>query len=199
MQVLTLDPNAFERHAEQLAMMVAENGCKKFDALVAVRRGGAFVCDSFCRHFPEDRYGARFDVKLQRPSTKHKNGTVNRLLRCLPTSILNLMRMAESKLLSLRRNVKGRATAPKVELPEGLVSILQEANTPHILVIDDAIDSGDTLFAISSALKEINPEAEIRIAVMTETTGHPHIHADFTLYRNKTLLRFPWSNDYKHR
>ncbi|MDE5795306.1 MAG: hypothetical protein K2I08_11370 [Muribaculaceae bacterium] len=197
MQVLTLDTNAFDRHAKQLSLMVTEGGVMKFDAVVAIRRGGSFVCDAFCRHFPKDRYGARYDVKLQRPSTKHKKGTVNKLLKCLPTIILNLMRMAESNLLSLKRIVNGPHPAPKVELPDGLVSILQNANTPYILVIDDAIDSGDTLFAIVSALKGINPDTETRIAVMTETTKRPCIHADYSLYRNKTLIRFPWSNDYK--
>lgn len=199
MQVLTLDPSAFDRHAALLAQMVEENDFKKFDALVAVRRGGSFVCDSFCRHFPKDRYATRYDITLQRPSTKHKNGTINRLLKCLPTAILDIMRMAESHLLSLRRKAKGQSQAHKVELPDGLAATLQESDIPHILVIDDAIDSGDTLFTIVGTLKKYNPKAEIRIAVMTETTGHPRIHADFTIYRNKTLIRFPWSNDYKHR
>ena len=198
MQVLTLAPEAFDRHAEQLAQMVAEEGPMMYDAIVSVRRVGSFVCYSFCRHFPKERYGERYDVKLQRPSTKHKNGKLNKLLKHLPTSILNLMRMAESNLLLLRSRTKGHAPASEVELPCGLVSILREAKTPQVLVIDDAIDSGDTLFSIAVALKGINPEAEIRIAVMTETTGKPRIHANFTLYRNKTLIRFPWSNDYKH-
>lgn len=109
------------------------------------------------------------------------------------------MRMAESHLLSLRRDAKDPSKAHKVELPDGLEATLQESDIPNILVIDDAIDSGDTLFVIVEALKRINPKAAIQIAVMTETTGHPRIHADFTLYQNKTLIRFPWSNDYKHR
>ncbi len=169
----------------------------KFDAVVAVRRGGSFVCDAFCRHFPQDRYGERFDVTLQRPSTKHKNATMSSILKGLPISLLNLLRITESIFLSFRRKIKGRGLAPEILLPDGLVSILQRSATPHILVIDDAIDSGDTLFAIVAALKGINPNAEIRIAVMTETTSHPRIHADYSLYRNKTLIRFPWSNDYK--
>ena len=199
MQVLTLDHAAFDRHAARLAQMVTENGFGKYDALVAVRRGGSFVCDSFCRHFPKDRYGARYDVTLQRPSTKRKNGTVNNLLKCLPTGVLDLMRMAESYLLAVRRKAKGQSPAAKVDLHEGLAAELKEAIQPCILVIDDAIDSGDTLYAIVEALKGVNPKAAIQIAVMTETTGHPRIHADFTLYQNKTLIRFPWSNDYKRR
>ena len=180
-------------------MKVAENESSKFDAIVAVRRGGSFVCDSFCRHFPKERYGERYDVTLQRPSTKHKNAAVNRLLKCLPTGVLDLMRMTESCLLALRSRTKGKSRTPRVELPEELTKTLKKTENPRILVIDDAIDSGDTLFAIVAALKGSYPKAIIKIAVMTETTGHPRIHADFTLYRNKTLIRFPWSNDYKHR
>ena len=66
-----------------------------------------------------------------------------------------------------------------------------------ILVIDDAIDSGDTLSAIASTLRHRNPEATVCIAVMTETTADPCIRANYALYRNRTLIRFPWSNDYK--
>ena len=152
MQVLTLDTNAFDRHAKQLSLMVTEGGVMKFDAVVAIRRGGSFVCDAFCRHFPKDRYGARYDVKLQRPSTKHKKGTGNKLLKCLPTIILNLMRMAESNLLSLKRIVNGPHPAPKVELPDGLVSILQNANNPYIVINDDAIPSSAPRWALVSAL-----------------------------------------------
>lgn len=199
MQVLTLDPASFDRHAATLAMIVAENESTKFDVIVAVRRGGTFVCDAFCHHFPADRYAERYDLTLQRPSTKHKNGMVNKLLKCLPIRILNMMRMAESNLLTLRRKINGPSSPPKVELPRGLVYTLQESTKPHILVIDDAIDSGDTLFAIVEAIKGFSPNAAIQIAVITETTRHPRIEADFTLYRNKTLIRFPWSNDYKSR
>ncbi len=88
---------------------------------------------------------------------------------------------------------------PEIEVPEGLERLLREEKTPNILIIDDAIDSGDTLFAIAETLKKANGKATLRIAVMTETTEQPRIRADYSLYRNKTLIRFPWSNDYKPR
>ena len=68
---------------------------------------------------------------------------------------------------------------------------------PEILVIDDAIDSGDTLAAIVKTLRQTNPYVSVSIAVITETTRRPRIRANYTLYRNRTLIRFPWSNDYK--
>ncbi len=198
MQVLTLDPEKFDQQAGQLAHIVEEGAPDKLDAIVGVRRGGSFVCDAFCKYFPKERYGARYDVILQRPSTKRKNGTVGKLLKLLPISILNFMRMAESSILALRRKIKGASETPKVEIPEGLADILHKEKSPNILLIDDAIDSGDTLFAIIETLKETNKQANVRIAVMTETTSNPRVRADYTLYRNKTLIRFPWSNDYKN-
>lgn len=197
MQVLTLDPAAFDHHAAKLAKIVEEESTDRFDAIVAVRRGGSFVCDAFCRYFPTSRYEARYDVTLQRPSTKRKTGTLSLILKRFPLSVLNLMRMAESLMLNFRRKIKRHEKTPSVEMPEGLTRILKEIETPKILFIDDAIDSGDTLFAITETLRKSNEKAIVRIAVMTETTRQPRIRADYSLYRNKTLIRFPWSNDYK--
>ncbi len=202
MQVLTLDPAAFEQHSARLAEAVAAGDApQKFDAIVAVRRGGSYVCDSFCQYFPKENYKARYDVALQRPSTKRKNGILSQVLKRLPYPILDLMRMAESKVLSWKRltinDQRSKVAIPEIEVPEGLERLLREEKTPNILIIDDAIDSGDTLFAIAETLRKVNSQTRLRIAVMTETTIKPRIRADYSLYRNKTLIRFPWSNDYK--
>ena len=199
MQVLTLDPRGLDRHALQLSRIVKEGESGSFDAIVAVRRGGSFVCDAFCHYFPKERYGARYDIALQRASTKRKNGPVCLILKRLPLTILNLMRMMESSILSLHRKIKGPSPTPDVEIPGGLAEILKAKEFPKILIIDDAIDSGDTLSAIVETLKDRNRKANIITAVVTETTGKPRMHADYSLYRNKTLIRFPWSNDYKTR
>ncbi len=198
MQVITLNPHDFDANAERLAAYVREGSTTRYDAIVAVRRGGSFVCDAFCRHFPSDRYGKRYDVTLQRPSTKHKNGKLGNALRRLPYFILDGMRMAEASLLVLRRRIMGAPEIPEVDIPDGLADTLRQRSRPEILLIDDAIDSGDTLFAIVETLKNMNPDARIDIAVMTETTRHPRIRANHTLYRNRTLIRFPWSSDYKN-
>lgn len=197
MQVLTLDTVAFDQHAAQLAQIIEKD--LHFDALVGIRRGGTFVCDALCKHFPKERYGSRYDVALQRPSTKKKNGTISKILKHLPTNILDIMRMTESKILAFHRKIKGTPATPKVNIPTGLETILKTVDIPKILIIDDAIDSGDTLFAISKTLKELNPNVIIRIAVITVTTLTPRIDANYALYRNRTLIRFPWSNDYKNK
>ena len=109
------------------------------------------------------------------------------------------MRKMESEMLSLRRRIKGPEATPEVEMPNGLTAMLKFAARPKILLIDDAIDSGDTLRAIAETLRKTNPDTETDIAVVTETTKRPCIRANHTLYRNRTLIRFPWSSDYKNR
>lgn len=200
MRVLTLHNDGLERHALRLAEMVEADG-GRFDVIIGVRRGGSFVCDAFCRHFPKSGYGLRTDVSLQRPSTKRKSGRAGKLLRKLPYFILDRMRMAESRILEWRNRDSRRKSVPEsvhvVELPDSLRSLLREKETPKILIIDDAIDSGNTLSAIIHSLKEMNPRAQSAVAVITETTSSPRLRADYTIYRDRTLIRFPWSNDYK--
>lgn len=200
MRVVTLNNEALEEHARRLADMVAADG-GLYDVIIGVRRGGSIVCDAFCRHFPKSRYGFRTDVSLQRPSTKKKGGRVGTLLKKLPYRMLNLMRMAESRLLELKNRHSAhqsvRESVHMVELPDSLRSLLKEKDTPEILIIDDAIDSGHTLSAIIRSLKEMNPKVQTKAAVITETTPSPCLRADYKIYRDRTLIRFPWSNDYK--
>lgn len=200
MRVITLNNKALEEHASRLAGMVASDG-RRYDAIVGVRRGGSIVCDAFCRHFPGVKFGFRTDVSLQRPSTKKKDGWVSKFLKKLPYWMLNLMRMAESRLLEWKNRRFARQSVREsvhtVDLPDSLMSLLKEKETPKILIIDDAIDSGGTLSAVIHSLKEKNPRTQTSVAVITETTDSPCIRADYTIYRDRTLIRFPWSNDYK--
>ncbi len=195
MQVLTLNKDTFEEHATQLAKIVESDlPSDGFDAIIGVMRGGAIVCDAFCRHFPSSAYRLRTDVMLQRPSTKRKNGTIAKILKIFPLRVLDFMRIAESRVLSLKRSWTSKQP-PAVSLSEELTNILKGLKPPKILIIDDAIDSGTTIYAIRQALQVANPEVDVKVAVITVTTTAPRIKADYALYRNQTLIRFPWSND----
>lgn len=195
MRVITLDNKEFDEHSELLAKAVATDG-RHFDAIVGVKRGGSVVCDVFCRNFPRDFYGMRTDVWKQRSSTKRKGGRVGAILKRLPYLLLNLMRMGESEMLSLRHRFSNYHPS-LVEIPEGLKGLLKTLKTPEILVIDDAIDSGDTLYAVVQTLKKVNPSVKVKVAVITVTTKSPRIFPDYYIYNNRTLVRFPWSNDFK--
>lgn len=198
MQVITLNQEALETATSRLAeMIVAECSGKRYDAIIGIRRGGAYVCDAFCRAFPEDLYRERHDVTLQRPGTHRKGGLTGKILRRLPVKILDLLRIAESRLLSLLHRHKGTKAPPQTDIDTELAAIITGTENPRILLIDDAIDSGQTLSAVISSLKNINPTAMVEAAVITETTDSPLVRANYTIYRNRTLIRFPWSNDFK--
>ena len=68
----------------------------------------------------------------------------------------------------------------------------------NILIVDDAIDTGKTMFIVKNNLKQKFPEAKIEIAVLAWTIDSSIVKPDYYLYKN-TLLRFPWSNDYKQQ
>ncbi len=197
MQVVTLTPEGLDAHAEKLACAVEKSSRGQYDAIVGVRRGGSYVCDAFLRHFPKTMYASRYDVTRQRPTTKHKKGALSRILKLLPYPVLDAMRKAEATLLAMRKTSRETLDLNDIEIPDGLAAVLTLNTEPNILVIDDAIDSGDTLFAITETFRKTNPETRIRIAVLTETTDNPRIKATYTIYRNNTLIRFPWSDDYK--
>lgn len=199
MQVITLNQEALEVVAARLAEKV-EAGCSghSYDIIIGIRRGGSYVCDAFCHSFPEVLCGKRYDVDLQRPNTRRKGGIVRIILKQLPVRVLDLMRMAESRLLSFRNRHKKEGVTPQVAIDKELATIVTDTENPRILLIDDAIDSGHTLSVVIATLKNMNPSATIETAVITETTDSPIVRADYSIYSNRTLIRFPWSNDFKN-
>lgn len=197
MQVITLTSDKFERECGRLAMLVAGNHPKAFDAAVAIRTGGVWVADSMSRALHKGYFGEMIDVTLQRPSTKKKEGLIDKLLPHLPIPVLDLMRMAEAQALNISHRISKTAPLPEVTIPNRLAAILSEREAPEILIIDDAVDSGVTLAAVRRAIASTNPAAKVKSAVITVTTDHPRLRPDFSLYSNHTLIRFPWSKDFR--
>ena len=66
----------------------------------------------------------------------------------------------------------------------------------NILIIDDAIDTGKTMFIVKSNLNKLFPNAQIKNAVISWTIESSIIKPDYYLFKN-VLVRFPWSKDYK--
>ncbi|MDE6812007.1 MAG: hypothetical protein K2J15_06615 [Muribaculaceae bacterium] len=197
MQVLTLDSERFDQHCHRLAQMIGNSHPDPFDGIIGIRRGGSVVCDALCLHFNKILPAPRFDISLQRPSTRRKGSRQAALLKRIPYPLLNGLRIIESVILSARRKISPGPDERIVDLPADLSAILLKVPQPEILVVDDAIDSGDTLVAAVNALTRINPDVRVSIAVVTVTTRNPRIRPDYTLYDNRILIRFPWSNDYK--
>lgn len=153
------------------------------------------MADALLKCLPADYCTIRRDVTLQRDSTKRKSGIVEKILRILPYPLLDWMRMAESVLLSSAN----KEATPRLWTPTDSDRLPSRSMVERILVVDDAIDSGATLAGVVAGLKKEYPGADIKTAVMTVTTTNPMIFPDWTLFAGDTLLRFPWSADFKKK
>lgn len=184
-----------------------KNGCKRLceeiqkdyspDVVIGVLTGGGHVGREISQHLVTFSNYQYVEIKVQRKDTKKKEkGVYHKVLQILPYFLLNWLRMAEM----LYEDVKAKKSNPKregtIELPANVDAYLKE-DRHQILLVDDAIDTGATLKLIKDWLTENYPLASVRIAVVTVTSNHPLIDADYCLYHDRTLVRFPWSNDVK--
>lgn len=187
MRVVTLDTHSFEAECRRL-----RDALKGYnpDLVIAIPTGGRYVADAM---FP-DKFVV--EISLQRHSTRIKKHNVffQCVMKNAPYPVLDAMRICESYVLQWLTTPK-RKFIDKGNIPSTISYAICAAS--NIIIVDDAIDSGATAEAVANVVRDINPEAVIRIAVITVTTSNPLIQPDFTLYNNRTLIRFPWSMDMK--
>lgn len=188
MPVITLHPSLLADACHQLSCRIMAAGCHP-SLIVGILNGGAEVARLMRQDFADIPYA---EVRMSRPSTQNKEtGLMHRLLQFMPLWLCNLLRIVESRVVELRS--KGR-------MPERMGSVILDAEVPAggtILLVDDAIDTGATVSKLRQLLGEQYPGVDVKVAVITVTTSHPVCDADFFLYHNRTLCRFPWSNDYR--
>lgn len=165
------------------------------DVIIGVLTGGGFVGRQVAKVSPTKPIYT--EIKIQRGGTsKKEKGLLHKILQCLPYSVLNVLRMLESVLLEYKSKKNNPKREGTICLPKDIISILSERKR-KVLLVDDAIDSGATLLLIKQYLLNEFPNIDVKIAVITVTTRHPLVMADYYRYNNRTLIRFPWSNDIK--
>lgn len=190
MKVLTLDNALFSRKCVELRELVAADGFD-YDAVVAIASGGVYVARAFMDGNP--RNSVCFEVDCRRTGTDVKKRRLSKLVGALPRWVADLLRIAESRVYEVRRRFSP-SHLKHVELPASLVDYLRE-KPRNLLIIDDAVDSGVTLASVVEAIAGVGVGSQVRTAVITVTTGSPLINADYALFRDSTLVRFPWSLD----
>ena len=194
MSVVTFTPALLAEACSQLSCRVKAGGFTP-SLLIGIQHGGAEVARRMRNDFPEAAY---CEVRLSRPGTRQKSqGLAHRLLQHLPLWICNTLRIVESRVNEWRSKGKDPVRIGTIRLPQDITSTLSNPSNPSILLIDDAIDTGATIQQARLQLLKQFPDITIRVAVITVTIPHPICDADFCLYHNRTLCRFPWSNDYR--
>ena len=209
MSVVTFTPALLAEACSQLSCRVKAGGFTP-SLLIGIQHGGAEVARRMRNDFPEAAY---CEVRLSRPGTRQKSqGLAHRLLQHLPLWICNTLRIVESRINEWRSKGEEPVRLGEIRLPDDIASTLSNPSSPlltplnpssplltppSLLLIDDAIDTGATIQQARLQLLKQFPDITIRVAVITVTIPHPICDADFCLYHNRTLCRFPWSNDYR--
>lgn len=192
--VRTLTPTLLQEHCQSLASRIQASGFEPM-LMIGIKQGGAEVARLMRASFPASHY---CEVRISRPSTKQKGeGWMHRLLQKLPLWLCDLLRTVESRVNEWRSEGKQPVRIGQILLPADISHTLADARSARVLLIDDAIDTGATIQQARQQLQAQFPHLDIRVAVITVTTQHPVCEADYYLYHNRTLCRFPWSNDYR--
>jgi hypoxanthine phosphoribosyltransferase len=195
-QVLTVDPAELSRLANQLLETMMEDGFRP-DCVVGIATGGAIVATAM--QLPDNIQA--HTVQLRRPSTATKDSSpfARKLANFLPYFVLDHLRRVEDRRLE-HRAARDRPTSTRfnLELDKVAQTVLASARS-RIAVVDDAVDSGTTLAMVAEGLRSrLDSSVEIRTAVLTVTRPDDRIALvpNHRLF-DQTLLRFPWSMDYK--
>lgn len=188
MRVVTLSPPQLEQACASLAGKATTLLGNSPDAVIGIRSGGVAIAQSLAR-----LTGARHlaYATASRPGSNRRK-RLSPLLRLLPQRLNDGLRTLESRLLRRRHSV-GRNIALD---PSPFLDSLPADARPTLLVVDDAVDSGATLSGVVELLRSRLPNAAIFTAAIAVTTPTPLLSPDISLYAD-TLVRFPWSSDYR--
>jgi hypoxanthine phosphoribosyltransferase len=134
-------------------------------------------------------------IKVQRPSTAVKHHLqLARLLSRLPRGLTDQLRWVEVEWREATHRLAGRRTDERVQSDLVVANLPTVVGAAHILVVDDTVDSGDTLRHACAVVRKRYQTAAITTAVIASTWRDPPVAPDICLYP-RTLIRFPWSMD----
>lgn len=183
MEYIELSPESLKDKCKDLASLI-EKDKFDYDLVVFVGRGALPIG----MWFSEYSKVPLLEIKTVRKGNKLKK-VLSPLLKVLPKKVLIDLRNkeAESKYHDRKNTREVSYNHKKYE---------QYRDKRKILLIDDSIDSGNTIVACFNKLHELNKDADIRVAAI--------VYFDRSIYKPKYylykdyLLCGPWSNDSKY-
>ena len=181
------------------------------DVVVGIATGGADVAEHLVAALGG---GHRLVItKSQRPGTRMKQKPVFAwVLQALPERVANAARWFEveyrearfhlDEWVDRRRASVGAARrflgagrphpASQIVRPDLLAAGVEGA--ARIAVVDDTVDSGQTLAGVTAAVAAAAPGARVRTAVIATTWRRPPVEPDYVMH-DRLLLRLPSSFD----
>lgn len=196
MKVINVDKyEQFSSVVQQLESQVIDSGYDP-SLIVGIPTGGCFVLAEM--KMLSKNSNVCFISKQRKSTATKQKLRLKSFLPYLPRVLNNALRHLESWLLE-RKFEKKRdeflsADASLIDLDDKTQKMLIDSK--QILVVDDAIDSGETMKVIVQTIRQYNPDAEIKLAVINTTFMSPLVEPDFCLFQRK-IVRYPWANDVK--
>jgi uncharacterized protein len=195
--VKTLDERGLQAAAHALGALVQQDF--QPNIIIGVRTGGFVVAGLMTEALPIA--AIMLPMTCRRPSTgkKQRFAAVKTMLMAMPDAVTDRLRVLEHKMLTQRQPPQAKTDfiPDAAELAQLTHLLALRGDAAKILVIDDAVDSGATLLAVTETIRRVMaPDAELRTAAITVTTPNPLIQPDYVMYRY-VLCRFPWSLDFK--
>jgi hypoxanthine phosphoribosyltransferase len=197
MKLIDLSWNDLRETSGVLANWVVSHTDQRQKMLVVgIAHGGTYIGQAVQEVLQGYGYDVCYvDILCQRPGSGiKKNRILKKIIRILPAKFTRLIRIGELQMMhfwchSAKRNNR-RVTVIDRPLFE---ACLQEVET--VVIVDDSIDTGATIRAVHDYITKLFSGNRI-ILSLTTTKDNPLVHPHFSVY-TKTIVRTPWSLDYK--
>ncbi len=175
-----------EKNVRDESLELAKKIEKEFtpEIVVFVARGSFYIGDEISKYFNVPL----IEIKAVREKNKLKE-LVSPVLKLIPRKIKQILREME-----INSNTHKKVSKRNVEMEERYLKELLKYK--KVLLVDDSIDTGNTIVEILNYLKKYGLEiktAGLNVFDMSKEI----IKIDFYNYEN-TLLNGPWSKDSKY-
>lgn len=197
LKVITLNNKKLAEEVERFASQYLRDNSVSSLYVIGIASAGVPIANIFLNSVPETVDIEVGTIRCQRPSTelKKKSDLKARLVRFLfrvsPYILLDFLRIFEHVILSKR----SKKMAVR-NISDESMNWRAFYSADRVLVIDDAIDSGESMKAVLDFLYAKKFKGMIDSFAVVATQPSPVVKVDYVLYEN-VLIRFPWSLDFK--
>lgn len=180
MKHLTLSIENVKRDCVKLANKIEKSNFKP-DCIIYIKTGGYLVGKGIADYFNIQLKGFRISRE-----GNHMKSKVSFILKMLPKFLKNILRELEFKSGIHNKRSKRVVT----EIDNGLVK------GTNILLVDDSIDTGNTIICATNFLKKYyGNDINIKVVGLNKfKLSEKKVSTDYYIYEDSIII-YPWSKD----